>query len=271
MRVFVSADMEGTAGISGWPEVTPGDRLYGRSVERMVEEVNAAIAGAFRGGADSVLVNDSHDGMRNLPLGALDERAELISGAPKPWSMVEGVEGSDLMFCTGYHAMAGSIGTLAHTYNLTVQDVRICGLAVGELGLNARYAGMHGVPIGLCTGDSEFAKEAMALVPLAEVVTVKQARGRHAAESLPAARVNAAIAAAAESAVRRSGQMQPTLPEPSPELEVRFLHAGQAAAAALIPGTERLSALTVGYRDSDYALVLRAFRAMITLAASSQD
>lgn len=271
MRVVISADMEGTAGVSSWAEVTPGHQLYGRSLDRMVQEVNAAIRGAFAGGAAEVVVNDAHDGMCNLPLGSLDERAELISGAPKPWSMVEGVEGADLLLCTGYHAMAGTDGTLAHTYNRTVQEVRLGGRPIGELGLNACYAGLLGVPVGLCTGDSVFADEARALLPWAEVVAVKEARGRYAARSLPARAVGQAIADAAQRAVGRQAEMRVLLAEPDARLEVRFLHAGQAALAALLPGCERLSALSVGFGDPDYRQVLRAFRAMISLAGGAAE
>lgn len=271
MRVYISADMEGTGGISSWPEVTPGSDLYPRSVERMVAEVNAAVEGALAGGADAVLVNDSHDGMRNLPLGRIHPAAELISGAPKPWSMVEGVDLCDLMFCTGYHAMAGSAGTLAHTYNLTVQEVRISGQSAGELALNARYAGLFGVPVGLCTGDSEFVREARALLPSCEVVAVKEAIGRYAVRSLPEAQGIEAIREAAEEAVRRRAEMLPLKVEQDPALEVRFLHAGQAGFAALLPGSERLSPLVVGFRHSDYREVLRAFRAMITLASGAKE
>ena len=111
MRVYISADMEGTAGVTGVLQTMPQEKQYEAARRLMVAEVNAAIAGAYDGGATYVRVNDSHDGMRNLLLDELDPRAELVSGAPKPLSMVEGIErGFDVMLCTGYHGMAGRGG-----------------------------------------------------------------------------------------------------------------------------------------------------------------
>ncbi len=116
MRVYISADIEGTAGVSGRSQTAAGADGYQAACRLMTEEVNAAVDGAFAGGATEVVVNDSHGQMLNLILELLDPRADLLHGAPKPWSMVEGLNASyDLMVCTGYHAMAGSAGTLAHT------------------------------------------------------------------------------------------------------------------------------------------------------------
>src|SRR5258707_15236404 len=76
MKVFVSSDMEGTAGVVDWdqcvgdgPEAAAGRRL-------LLAEVNAAIEGALAGGATQIVVNDSHATMRNLP------PAELAGGGP---------------------------------------------------------------------------------------------------------------------------------------------------------------------------------------------
>jgi D-amino peptidase len=47
MRVYISVDMEGIGGI-GHPDPTdPADRRYPTSVELMMGEANAAIAGAW--------------------------------------------------------------------------------------------------------------------------------------------------------------------------------------------------------------------------------
>src|SRR5579875_1770978 len=66
MRVLISVDMEGIAGVSHSGEVSHGRPDYERFRRRMTEEANQAIAGSFDAGADSVVVNDSHDGMRNV-------------------------------------------------------------------------------------------------------------------------------------------------------------------------------------------------------------
>ena len=268
MQVYISADMEGTAGVTGWGMTNPGEHDYELARRLMAAEVNAAIDGAFLGGATNVVVNDSHDGMRNLPLDLVDPRALVLSGAPKAGSMVEGLtEDFDLMFCTGYHAMAGSPSTLAHTYNLTVQAVEVSGRKVGELGLNAFWAGTFGVPIALVSGDDVLAAEAEALVPWARYAQVKEARGRYASLSRGAEAARAALRQAAEAAVRQRPAMKPLQPPAGPELRIRFTNPGQAQTAAVCPGAQRLDALTVAFRHDDYREVYRAFRTMVTLAS----
>ena len=125
MRVYISVDMEGIAGISHHKPTSRTDSEYPAAVGLMVGEANAAIAGAVAAGATDVLVNDSHGGMFNLTPAALDPAARLLQGQ-KPWSMVAGAatpEGSglfDVALFVGYHARAGHpTGTIAHTYTRT--------------------------------------------------------------------------------------------------------------------------------------------------------
>jgi D-amino peptidase len=78
MKVFLSSDMEGTAGIVDWEQCV-GDgpaAVAGRGL--LLAEVNAAIEGAVAGGATEVVVNDSHSKMRNLPADALAADAEAV-------------------------------------------------------------------------------------------------------------------------------------------------------------------------------------------------
>ena len=89
MKVYISVDMEGIGGVSHSDPTQRGDAGYPAAVALMVGEANAAIDGAFAGGATEVLVNDSHGSMFNLVPADLDARAVLLQGQ-KPWSMVAG-------------------------------------------------------------------------------------------------------------------------------------------------------------------------------------
>ena len=138
MKVYISVDMEGVAGISHPKPTARGDSGYPDAVGLMVGEANAAIEGAFQGGATEVLVNDSHAGMYNLRPAELDRRARILQGQ-KAWSMVEGA-GPDRAFgvalFVGYHARAGHPrGTIAHTYSGRPTASRLNGRLVGELSL----------------------------------------------------------------------------------------------------------------------------------------
>jgi hypothetical protein len=143
LKVFVSVDMEGIAGVVIERQTGSEGHDYPIHREQMLAEANAAVAGAFDAGATEVVVLDSHGNGMNLRPDLLDPRARLISGTPRPWGMVAGLDGTfDAMVFIGYHA-SGSIpdGVLAHTFNLSALSVRLNGQVVGEGGLNAAVGG----------------------------------------------------------------------------------------------------------------------------------
>ena len=153
----------------------------------MTLEANAAVEGAFQGGASSVVVNDSHGDMYNLLPEELDPRAELLTGTPKPWSMMQGF-GSDFgaALFIGYHASAGTeAAVLDHTYSgRLLYEVRLNGEAVGEAELNAALAGTYGVPVGLVTGDDKACSQAAKRLPGVRTIMVKEAYGRGVARNM---------------------------------------------------------------------------------------
>ena len=117
MKLFISADIEGTAGIVNWKETEPGDQ-YAYFAGQMTREVAAACEGALAGGVTEILVRDAHDSARNLNPAAMPRPARLLRGwTGGPASMMDGLEpafGAAAM--TGYHTCAGSDGNpLAHT------------------------------------------------------------------------------------------------------------------------------------------------------------
>ena len=113
MKVFLSSDMEGTAGVVDWDQCV-GDgpeAAAGRAL--LLAEVNAAIEGAVAGGATEIVVNDSHYKMRNLPAGALAGGASYISGSHKPLYMMQGLDDSfGAVLFVSYHGSVGAPGGL---------------------------------------------------------------------------------------------------------------------------------------------------------------
>src|SRR2546428_8725764 len=158
MRVYISVDMEGVAGVVQGDQTTPlapgcaGE--YDRFRRLMTAEANAAIEGAAEAGATTILVNDSHWLMRNLLAEELNQAAVLVSGGPKPRSMMEGIDGGfDAAFCIGYHPRAGTRhAILGHTYADLIHEGRLNGRPGGGPGLNAAPAGGLGGPVGLGSG-----------------------------------------------------------------------------------------------------------------------
>ncbi len=271
MRVYISVDMEGVAGVVHEDQTDPTDPRhageYNRFRRLMTAEANAAIEGALAAGAEAVLVNDSHWLMRNLLAEELHPSAELLSGSPKLRSMMEGVElGFDAVLCVGYHARAGTPhAVIDHTYTSRVHEARLNGRPVGELALNAALAGVHGAPVAMVSGDQAVAAEARELLgPAVETVIVKHAVGRFAARSLAPAEACRRIRAGAEAALRR--RHVPLTLETPIRLEVEFALTQMADMAELVPGSTRTGGRTVEFVHEDYREVFRAWRALYNLA-----
>jgi D-amino peptidase len=83
MRVLISADAEGVTGVTNTTELLFGKPHWEWMRGMMTADVNAAIEGAFAGGATEVVVNDSHWTMTNVLIEQLDPRADLIKGFHK--------------------------------------------------------------------------------------------------------------------------------------------------------------------------------------------
>ncbi len=270
MRVYISVDMEGVAGVVHEDQTDPVDPRhageYNRFRRLMTAEANAAIEGALAAGAGYVLVNDSHWLMRNLLAEELHPAAELLSGTHKPLSMMAGVDlGFDAALCVGYHARAGvGHATIDHTYTDGVHEVRLNGRPAGELALNAALAGTWDVPVALVSGDQALAAEARELLGASvETVIVKHAVGRYAARSVSP---SAACRLIREGTIAALGRTHQPLRLPPPiRLEVDFVQTRMADMAELVPGSVRTAGRTVAFSHEDYREVFRAWRALYSL------
>lgn len=267
MRIYISADMEGASGVVHADQTEPGAREYDRACALMIGDVNAVVEGAFEGGASYVLVNDSHWNMRNLKIEDLHPRAELISGSPKPYSMVQGLDDSfDMALFVGYHGMAGSTpATIDHTYTeSSIYRVAINGMVVGELGINALFAGYFGVPVALVSGDQTICAEARELLGEVTTVQVKEALSRTAARCLPLETSRRRLRDGARAAL--DTRPMPLRPSAPITMLVEFQKTNQADMAALTPGSERVGARGVQFSHESYLEVYRAYRVMYNLA-----
>jgi D-amino peptidase len=202
-KVYISVDMEGISGVVGDDQTSAGQPEYGRSRKLMAEDANAAIRGAFAGGATEVVVNDSHGSQRNLLPEDLDPRAKLISHSFKRHGMVEGLdEAFDAVIFVGYHAKADSPrGLFAHTGSGVVKDVQVNGRSAGEGGLNTLMAHWFGVPVVMISGDDVAVEQQKEWTPNVRGVVVKRAINMRAVEARPLAEARKEIEAAARESV----------------------------------------------------------------------
>jgi D-amino peptidase len=275
MRVYISVDMEGIAGVNHPRPTERGDLGYPAACELMTAEANAAIEGALAVGATEILVNDSHGGMYNLSPPGLNPAARLLQGQ-KAWSMVAGATppsdgrpAFDVALFVGYHARAGHpTGTIAHTFSDEPIETRLNGRPTGEYGVNALILGAWGIPVGMVTGDDALAEEVAAWLPWAERIVVKVAHGTSGAASLHPSRAADLVRAGAERAVRRAaaGELRLLEVDTPVVIEVDHRRGLEADFAAIQPGAERVGDRTVAYRSDDPVMVYRMFLAGVRLA-----
>ncbi len=266
MKVFLSTDMEGTAGVVDWEQcVGPGpEAAAGRKL--LLAEVNAAIDGALAGGATEIVVNDSHSTMRNLPPGELLGGASYISGSHKPLYMMQGLDDSfDAVLFISYHGSIGAPAGLSHTYNpRAVMEARLDGAVTGEAGINALVAAHYGVPVVLVTGDRSACDETAALIPGVHTAVVKESVSRLAAHSLHPDRACELIRRTAQSAVAEAKAAEPP-PLATATLEIDVRTTDIAEAASWVRGVERIGDRQLRFAGESPLAVYRSFCAAILL------
>jgi len=273
MKILIAADMEGITGVVHWDQVSPEHPEYSRFRKLMTEDVNAAIRGAFAGGATSVAVTDGHNNGRNILIEELEPRAVLNSGSASRLSMVHGVdEGVDGVMYVGYHARMGAINAiLDHTWS----DERVSGLwindrAFGESGLNGAVCGHFDVPIIMASGDQTLCAEVREFFgDEIETAQVKKAVSRMSAECLPPSVTLKLIEEAAARALKNLKNKKAPKPFKVPApivMTVEFGQSDMADRAALLPHAKRSMDRRVEYAADDMVTVYLAFRAMLALA-----
>jgi D-amino peptidase len=273
MRLYISADMEGTAAVCSWTQVDPANTTeYPYYRRLMSQEVRAAIDGARDAGVTDVLVNDSHASMRNVLWDELPDDVRMIYGNRKPFSMAEGIDGSfGAAFFTGYHGAIGTQdATLDHTYTGdTLRETRVNGRACSEALLNAGVLGLAGVPVVLITGDRACIEQTKAALPWVTGVVVKESIGRYATNSLSPPRARELIRAGAKEAIARVAEAKPFTFEPPIALDLEFQWTHNADYAELIPGFERSGARSVRFVHDDYRVIFKAYVAAFRLAGAA--
>jgi len=273
MKILISADMEGISGVVDPAHTNSTHPEYQRFRQIMTEDVNAAIRGAFKGGATEVLVSDAHGNKTNILVEKLDERAEINSGGIAPFGMVQGAdEGFDGAMFVGYHSRMGTQGILSHTISgARVSNVWLNERITGEFGLNASLCGYYGTPAILVSGDLTACQEANEWVPGIEQVVVKKSTSRFSARCLPTTRSQRLIEESTEKAVKRlkDGGAPPPLQILAPvKIVLEFINSAMADQAEGLPGVNRLDGRRIEMDSFDMPTAYRTLRAAISLGNS---
>jgi D-amino peptidase len=260
MKVYISADMEGISSLIEAHDVQPNGSGYEIGRKLMTEEVNAAVRGAITGGATKVVVNDAHGPMRNILPDLLDNRATLIRGKSKPLGMLEGLDETfDAVVCIGFHARAGKLGVLSHSFmGHEVEDMWLNGKLVGEIGLLHATAASMGIPIVFLSGDDAACIEMNEWSEQVTTIAVKKVIDRFAAELMPLPKARKVIENSVQEAVNNRLSERPELKAES-ILAIRWQSSSVASHLSGLPGVMLTDERTVEIRGPILSLYRQLF------------
>ena len=260
LKVYISADMEGVAGVVTGDQLGPQGFEYERFRGFMTDEVLAAIDGARAAGATEILVSDSHGNGENLLIERFPKDVQIVRSWPRPLAMMEGIDASfDAVLFVGYHASTTNPqGVRAHTMSsATLADVRLNGVSVLEAGLNAAIAGHFHVPVAMISGDDAAVKEAQALLGPIEGAVVKWNAGFHSARTLTPEASCDRIRAAAKAALGRLASMKVYEVKAPVTLDLRFKNYRPSEVLSYLPIVERTDAHAIRFRGKDMLETIR--------------
>lgn len=182
MRFMIRCDLEGVSGVVDPVQVTPGAAEYAYGVAMLHHDLQAVVSGLLATGEHDIWVYDMHCAGRNLDLSTLPTQVRVVCGKPhyRPGDIGGLTAEFDGQILLGLHSRAGTGELLAHNYEHAVTELRLNGLSVGEIGLEAAMAAELGVPTMLVTGDDAGCREARELLGAIPTVAVKESRGLRA-------------------------------------------------------------------------------------------
>lgn len=258
MKVYISADIEGVAGITSWDEARKEHPDYPAFQRRMTREVAAAAERAVAAGAREVWVKDAHATGRNLIAEELPRQVRLIRGwSGHPLSMVQELDESfAAVLMVGYHAAAGSGGNpLAHTMSSArVKHLSVNGRSASEFLLHTYAAALFGVPVVFVSGDAALAAEVAEVDDrIARAVTMEGIGASTVSVHPEVAldRIRAGVDAALE---------QPFTPLPLPEhfeVALQMVKAERAYRGSHYPGAVLAADDCVRFAATDWLDVMR--------------
>ena len=259
-KLFISADIEGTCGITAWEETDAAGRNYDYFCERMTAEVSAAVEGAEKAGYITT-VKDAHDSARNIDPMGLPRSATLIRGwARDCYCMMGGIDRDefDAVAFTGYHSEAVNDGNpLSHTMTRSVQRVTLNGRPCPEFLINAYMAAYRGIPIVFLSGDEALCRYAKELIPGITTVVAKTGHGSAVIARHPEV-VREEICAGIQNALSREDLSDCILSLPPYfELTVEYKDWNTAHSYSFYPGAVLLDPKTVQFESDDYYEVMR--------------
>ena len=235
-KFFVGVDCEGVSCAVGRPEIgLSGSENFAWAQKQATSEANAATTALFDMGAEEVIVWDNHHSGINLYYDQLDSRCKILLGSGHKGRFPSIDESFGGVLFVGYHSRENTPkAVLAHTYSLIYQYFMINGKEVGEMEIDASFAGLHNVPVIFASSDDKCIAQAKESFPWAETVITKQSLSWNSAICKHPKAVCNEIYSGVKRAVERLEEMKPyTFPEPL-DVEIRYKRLDAANNAKLV-------------------------------------
>lgn len=271
LKVYISADMEGLAGVVSDAQLGPEGFEYQRFREFMTNEVNAAIDAAFAAGATEILVSDSHGNGQNLLIEKLPKNVQIVRSWPRPLMMMQGIDETfDGVIFIGYHtSTTNSAGVRAHSFSsANLADVRLNNVSMSEASFNAAIAGHFGVPVIMISGDDAIVKEATALLGNIEGAVVKWAYGFHSAKNLNPAAACDLIREKVKAAMSRLKEFKPYKLTTPIQLEVRFKNYRPSEVLSYLSIVQRTDSHSIKFTGKDMIETSKFLEFILTYSPS---
>lgn len=261
MKLFISADIEGTAGVVSWPETEMDKPYYPYVANEMTEEVASACDGAISAGTGDILVKDAHDFAQNINPMKLPEIVRIMRGWTRgPLSMMAGLDetfGAAAMI--GYHSACATNGNpLAHTMNTKNEVVTLNGEIMSEFMMNAYTAAYYGVPVVFVSGDKMLCESAREMIPAITAVPVSEGIGNASISLHPAAAQRAIREGMAHALSEDVSRCLLPMPEHF-EAVIQFHEHWRAYRGSFYPGAKARGMNSVVFESDDFMEVLKFF------------
>ncbi|WP_078547656.1 M55 family metallopeptidase [Litchfieldia alkalitelluris] len=274
MKIFISADIEGVSGVSTNQQLkTPSE--YQRFRKLMTQDVNAAIEGAFNGGATGVVVADGHGNMSNIFIEELDSRATLVQGSNRVMCQLEGLDDSfDGIMFIGHHGREGGSERTIISHSLAgicVNELKINGKVVGETEMNAMVSGYYHVPAIMISGDDAYVAEVQETLPNVEGAVVKRGIDRFASELIHPVRAQQIIREKAEAAVKRISSFEPLNVDGPATFEIQFKGSNQALMTTTIPMVNLIDPKTIRFTCDDIVTAYKLMWGCVIIAITATN
>ena len=261
LKVHVSVDMEGVAGVVSGDQLGPTEFEYQRFREFMTKEAVAAVRAAQESGATEIVVADSHGNGQNLLIEQFPKDVRIVRSWPRPLGMMGGIDKSfDAAMFVGYHSKAGDeTNPLAHTLNLDIMRMRLNGMPTSEFLLHAYAAAYVGVPVVFVSGDKQLCADIKGHNPRITTVALSEGKGPSTisiAPRLACERIRKGVEQALNGDLKKSLLKLPK----RFTLEIEFSNPVKAYKSSWYPGCKHIGGRTIRFETRDYFEVLRALK-----------